>query len=66
MTLKLLAFRKRDQDDFDGIAESKVLDWDALDKLINDPAELRINLESEDVWKEFLKRYEWFLQRKQI
>ena len=63
--LKLLAFRKRDQDDLADIVKSGELSWERLDALIFDPTELRINLESEDTWEEFLTRYEWLLQRRQ-
>ena len=60
--LKLIAFRKRDQEDLEDIIQSGKLDWNQLDFLVTDPTELQINLDSEDTWKEFCKRYEWLLK----
>jgi hypothetical protein len=63
--LKLLAFRKRDQDDLVDIVQSRTLDWEQLDKLIATPTEVRVNLESEDAWLEFTDHYAWLLEMKQ-
>jgi len=62
--LKLIAFRKRDQEDLEDIAKSGRLDWGQLDELIADPTEVRINLDSEETWAEFCERYRWLLLRK--
>jgi len=62
--LKLFAFRKRDQEDLEDIAKSAKLDWGQLDALIADPAEVRINLESEEAWEAFRTCYEWLLQKR--
>jgi hypothetical protein len=64
--LKLLAFRKRDQEDLIDMAESGKLDWILLDALILDPSEVRINLASEDVWTEFCEHYEWLKQKRSL
>jgi len=64
--LKLLAFRKRDQDDLENIVRSNELDWKLFDLLVKDPTELRINLATEDDWNEFLTRYEWLLKKRHI
>jgi len=62
--LKLLAFRKRDQEDLEDIVLSEELDWDLLDDIINDPTELRINLATEDEWNQFVERYEWLKKKR--
>jgi hypothetical protein len=62
--LKLLAFRKRDQDDLVDIVQSQKLDWEQLDRLIATPTEVRVSLESEDAWLEFTDHYEWLLEMK--
>jgi hypothetical protein len=60
--LKLLAFRKRDQDDLADIVRSRKLDWEQLDRLIATPTEVRVNLESDDAWLEFTDHYAWLLE----
>ena len=63
--LKLLAFRKRDQEDLEDIVLSEELDWGLLDRIVNDPSELRINLATEDEWDQFVEQYEWLLKKRQ-
>jgi hypothetical protein len=60
--LKLLAFRKRDQSDLKMILKSGQLSWNKLESLIDDPTELRVNLESEERWQEFLQCFDWLKQ----
>jgi len=62
--LKLLAFRKRDQEDLEDITKPGKLDWNQLEALIADPTELRINLESEETWLAFFERYKWLLAKR--
>ena len=62
--LKLLAFRKRDQEDLEDIVLSEALDWSSLDEIVNDPTELRINLATEDEWNQFVERYEWLKKKR--
>jgi hypothetical protein len=58
---KLRAFRPQDQSDLNGLLAKKVIDYDKLDKIVSDPTELQINLDTE-IWDEFLGRYKQFLE----
>jgi hypothetical protein len=59
--LKLYAYRDIDIMDLHDMVRSNSLDFEVLQSIINDDAELRINFNSEDEWQVFLEHFKELL-----
>jgi len=56
---KLRAYRRQDQADLVDIATSGSLDWELLDRIIQNPLEVQASMEP-DEWQSFIFHYEAF------
>jgi len=61
MTMSLLAWRETDRNDLANMMASGSLDFAAMDAIINDITEIRVNLEEAE-WNELLIRYSMLIR----